>query len=96
MPGAAAPGDVDVAAWFGDARVEGLAVAASLPGWVDLLTLDRAPLELAGQVALTGRLLFDDDPPARVRWQAQTRKLALDERHRVDRARADFVAGRRG
>ncbi|MBA2318244.1 MAG: DUF86 domain-containing protein [Euzebyales bacterium] len=86
VPGATAPGDIDVAAWFGDARVDGLAVAAALPGWVDLLTLDRAPLELGGRVALTGRLLFEDDPPVRVRWQAQTRKLALDERHRVERA----------
>jgi len=39
----------------------------------DLLILDRAPLWLAGRVALNGVLLFDDDPPAREAWQADTR-----------------------
>jgi len=27
-------------------------------------------------------LLFDDDPPARVHWQAQTRLVYLDEQDR--------------
>lgn len=89
---ATARSDLDVAAWFGDPDVDGLAVGARLPPRVDLLVLNRAPLELAGRVALRGRLLFDDDPPARVAWEATTRKLYLDERPRVDRARADFVA----
>jgi hypothetical protein len=34
---------------------------------VDLLVLDDAPLELAGRVAVGGRLLFEDDQVARVR-----------------------------
>jgi hypothetical protein len=39
---------------------------------VDLLVLDGAPLELAGRVAVGGRLLFEDDPAERVRWEAMT------------------------
>ncbi len=53
-----------------------------MPDGVDLLVLDSAPLELAGRVALNGVLLFDDDPAARVRWQAQTRLVYLDEEDR--------------
>jgi predicted nucleotidyltransferase len=82
--------DVDVAAWFG-ADVDPIGVATGLPQGVELLVLDSAALELAGRVALHGRLLFDDDPPARVAWEATTRKIYLDERPRIDRARADFA-----
>lgn len=46
---------------------------------VDLLVLDDAPLWLTGRVAQHGRLLFDDDPPARVAWQADTRLQYLDD-----------------
>jgi hypothetical protein len=53
-----------------------------LPPGVDLLILDQAPLELAGRVALHGELPFDEDPPERVRWQAQTRLVYLDEADR--------------
>lgn len=87
--------DLDIAAWFGR-PVDAWSVAADLPGVVDLLVLDSAPLELAGRVAQAGRLLFDVDPAARVRWQATTRKLYLDEAPRRDRARHDFAAARRG
>lgn len=86
--------DVDVAAWFGG-PVDPDAVQATLPGRVDLLVLDDAPLVLAGRVALRGRLLFDDDPAARVRWESTTRKLYADEAPRRRQARADFVAARR-
>jgi uncharacterized protein len=51
-----------------------------VPDGVDLVVLDHALLWLAGRIALDGRLLFDDDPPARVRWQADTRRIWLDER----------------
>ncbi|HJY24201.1 MAG TPA: nucleotidyltransferase domain-containing protein, partial [Actinomycetes bacterium] len=40
---------------------------------------DDAPLWLAGRIALHGRLLFDDAPPERVAWQADTRLIYLDE-----------------
>ena len=50
-----------------------------MPPGVDLLVLDHAPLELAGRVAARGRLLFDDDPVSRVRWEATTRKIYFDE-----------------
>jgi len=73
--------DLDVGAWWGKEHPPA-PWDASLPDGVDLLVLDDAPLELAGRVALTGRLLFDDDPPARVRWLAQTRLIYLDEEPR--------------
>src|SRR3990172_10085399 len=72
--------DLDVAAWW-----EADPPAAwdiDLPHGVDLLILNGAPLELAGRVALQGEPLFDDDPPARVQWQAQTRIVYLDEEDR--------------
>lgn len=89
---ARADSDVDVAAWFGR---DVATWEVPLPEPVDLLVLDDAPLELAGRVAQHGRLLFESDPAARVRWQATTSKLYLDERPRVDQARRDFVAARR-
>lgn len=88
--------DLDVGAWFGG-PVDAWSVAPGLPGTVDLLVLDTAPLELAGRIALHGRLLFERDPAARVAWEATTRKLYLDELPRRDQARRDFArAHRRG
>jgi hypothetical protein len=75
---ARADSDLDVAAWWGGGAPSAWEVG--LPDAVDLVVLDRAPLWLAGRIALAGRLLFDDDPPARVRWQADTRRIWLDER----------------
>jgi uncharacterized protein len=73
--------DVDVAAWFGVPEPPApWDVGADMPAGVDLLVLDEAPLELAGRVAMHGVLLFDDDPPARVAWQADTRVVYLDEK----------------
>jgi uncharacterized protein len=75
--------DLDVAVWFGRA-MDDLTLRARLPAGVDLLVLDEAPLELAGRVALHGRLLDSEDldgrrprcwtsaairrPPARLTW----------------------------
>jgi len=75
--GARAGSDVDVAAWWGGNAPDPWDVA--LPAGVDLVVLDTAPLWLAGRVAMTGEVLFDDDPPARVAWQADTRLAYLDE-----------------
>jgi len=69
--------DLDVAAWWGATAPDPWEVL--LPPRVDLVVLDNAPLWLAGRIALHGRLLFDDDPPARVVWQADTRLIYLDE-----------------
>lgn len=79
-----------------------LDVAAALHGvdpWavdvgdrVDLAALQRLPLAVAGRVALTGVLLFDDDPPARVAWQADTRLRWLDESWRRTAAQDVFLA----
>ncbi|CAN5626913.1 hypothetical protein BH24ACT11_BH24ACT11_01450 [soil metagenome] len=61
-----------------------------LPAGVDLLVLDRAPLELAGRVAQHGRLLFSHDEVARVRWESTTRKIYFDELPRITRAHRTF------
>jgi len=66
------------------------------PG-IDLLVLDGAPLELAGRVALYGRLVFEADPRTRVVWEATTRKIYLDELPRITKAHQEFAdAVRRG
>lgn len=85
--------DLDVAAWWGGGAPASFDVL--LPTGVDLLVLDTAPLELAGRVAVEGRLLFDDDPVARVRWVATTRKIYFDERPRLQRAHREFAESRR-
>lgn len=81
--------DVDVAAWWPSSPPNSWSVL--LPPNVDLVVLNRAPLELAGRISLEGQLLFDDDPPARVKWEATTRKIWLDERPRFERAHRDFL-----
>ncbi len=86
--------DLDVAAWWGADPPDPWSV--DLPPDVDLLILDTAPLELAGRVALHGRLLFEDDPPARVRWQSGTRLVYLDEEWRQRWITRDFLEARRG
>lgn len=81
--------DLDVAAWWpGDAPAS---FEVDLPPEVDLLVLNDAPLEIAGRVALDGELLFDDDPPARVRWIATTRKIYADELPRITRSHREFL-----
>ncbi|MBA3295179.1 MAG: nucleotidyltransferase domain-containing protein [Geodermatophilaceae bacterium] len=88
--------DVDVAAWFGTRAPASWELA--LPGDVDLLVLDTAPLYLAGRVALQGRLLFDDEPAARVRWEADTRTVYLDERPYIEAMATEYLeaVARRG
>lgn len=82
--------DLDLGAWWGSEPPDPWKV--SLPPGVDLVVLDSAPLVIAGRVAMWGVLLFDDDPPARVHWQADTRKRYLDEQPRREQADADFAA----
>ncbi len=84
--------DLDVAAWWGSPAPASWDIG--VPDCVDLLVLDSAPLELAGRVALHGVLLFDDDPPARVEWQARTRLIYLDEEDRQRRLDAVFFDSR--
>jgi predicted nucleotidyltransferase len=82
--------DVDVAAWWSSSAPAAFDVP--LPAGVDLVVLDdEVPLELAGRIARDGVLLFDDDPPARVRWVATTRKIYADEQPRMDRSHREFV-----
>jgi predicted nucleotidyltransferase len=69
--------DIDVGAYWGADPPKPWEV--DLPDGVDLVVLDGAPLWLAGRIALRGVLLFDDDPPRRVAWQADTRLRYLDD-----------------
>lgn len=85
--------DLDVAAWWGGERAPA-PWDVVLPDGVDLLVLDDAPLVLAGRVALHGRLLFDDDPPARVAWQGDTRTAHLDAQLRAAELARVFDEGR--
>lgn len=82
--------DIDIAAYFGGQPPNAFDIL--LPPGVDLLVLDHAPLELAGRVAVGGKLLFDDDPVSRVRWEATTRKIYFDELPRITRAHREFAA----
>lgn len=88
-----ADSDLDVAAWWPGAAPASFEV--DLPDGVDLLVLNGAPLEVAGRIALHGQVLFDDDPPARVRWTATTRKIYLDELPRLEQSRREFLEGAR-
>ena len=91
--GVVRPGsDLDVAAWFGTEDAHPWTV--DLPDFVDLVALDNLPLAVAGRIALHGVLLFDDDPPVRVRWQADTRLRYLDEAWRRETGTRDFLAAR--
>ncbi len=86
--GARPDSDLDVAAWWAHEAPQPWEVV--LPADVDLVVLNRAPLWLAGRIALEGRLLFDDDPTARVSWQADTRRIWLDERPRILQSQREF------
>jgi len=46
---------------------------------VDVELLNRAPLEVGTHIARTGRLILDDDRPARVAWLADIRMVELDQ-----------------
>lgn len=82
--------DVDLAVWA-ERPVDDWHLRGALPEIVDLLDLRRAPDGLAGRVAMEGVVVFDDDPPTRIRWQADTRKRHLDESFRREQFRRDFV-----
>lgn len=82
--------DVDLAIWAAHPLDE-WRLRGELPDVVDLLDLGTASDGVAGRVAMEGRVLLDDDPVARVRWQADTRKRYLDEAHRRETFRRDFV-----
>jgi predicted nucleotidyltransferase len=83
--------DVDLAVWA-PGPIDDWRLRGALGEVVDLLDLTGAPDGLAGRVAMTGVVVLDDDPPRRIRWQADTRKRHLDEAFRRDRFRRDFVA----
>ena len=86
--------DLDVAAFWITAPPAPWEIA--LPDGVDLVVLNEAPMELAGTIALEGKVLFEDDQVARVRWVAVTRRIWLDERPRFERAHREFMEAVRG
>ncbi|ORA78804.1 nucleotidyltransferase domain-containing protein [Mycobacterium malmoense] len=81
--------DIDIAAYFDGKPPESFEVL--LPSGIDLVVLNRAPLELAGRVALHGKLLFERDAAVRVVWEATTRKIYFDELPRMNRAHREFA-----
>jgi predicted nucleotidyltransferase len=81
--------DIDIAAYFVEDPPQAFEVL--LPTGVDLMVLNGAPLELAGRIALHGKLLFESDPAARVVWEATTRKIYFDELPRLNRAHREFA-----
>lgn len=87
--------DLDVGAWWAGAAPDAWDV--DLPPYVDLAVLNDAPLWLAGRIAQHGRVLFEDDRRALVRWQADTRLRYLDEipfiRERYRQRRAQLAGG---
>lgn len=80
--------DIDVGAFWGGEPPAAWDV--DVPDGVDLIVLDTAPMWLAGRIALRGVLLFDDDPPRRVAWQADTRLRYLDDRAQVLESQREF------
>jgi predicted nucleotidyltransferase len=89
--GAAKEGsDVDLAVWS-RGPIDTWRLGGELSQRIDLLDLSRAPETLAGQVALEGKVILDDHPIDRIRWQADTRKRYLDEHFRREQFRQDFV-----
>ena len=86
--------DLDVAAWWSADPPAPWDVG--LPAGVDLVILNDAPLELAGTIALEGRVLFEADQADRVLWVATTRRIWLDERPRFERAHREFLEAVRG
>lgn len=88
---ARAESDVDLAVWS-PGTIDEWRLRSELPEPIDLVNIHGAPEGLAGRIALTGVVVLDDDPPRRIRWQAQTRKRYLDEAGRRERFRRDFVA----
>lgn len=65
-------------------------LGGQLPGKVDVLDPRTVPENLAGRVAMEGLIVLDDDPAARVRWLAETRKRYLDETPRRAQFMKDF------
>lgn len=64
---------------------------ALLGDGTDVVDLATAPESLRGRIAVEGEVLLDDDPAARVRWQAQWRKRWADEAPRRARFNRDFA-----
>lgn len=81
--------DIDLAALLPEPAPP--AFTLDLPAGVDLIVLNDAPLEIAGRIATQGRLLYEDDEIARVRWEARTRRIYFDEKYRIDRSHREFL-----
>ena len=61
---------------------------------VDLIVLNRAPVDLRSRVLREGRLILDGDPAARIRFEVQTRNEAFDLEPVLRQYRAPRKSGR--
>lgn len=75
--GTAHPGsDLDVGVAF-DRTVDAWSI--EVPDVVQVVDLERLPLDVAGRVAVEGAVLLEVDRAARARWVADTRTRYFDE-----------------
>ncbi|MFW6041823.1 MAG: tetratricopeptide repeat protein [Guyparkeria sp.] len=74
--------DRTVAAWFAPNRPipDAAVVEAQMPSAVDKVeVLNRASLDVGDHIGRTGRLIFEDDRPARIGWLADIRMVTFDQ-----------------
>lgn len=91
--------DHDVAVLFGsDPGLVGVEMLARdlrrrLGTPVDVVDLDKAPLELRGTVAERGRLIHSTNEPRRVRFEVRSRMLWIEFKPVLEAATRAFLAG---
>lgn len=92
--GTARPGsDLDVGVVL-DRPVDAWGI--QVPDAVQVVDLERLPLDVAGRAAVEGLVLVEVDPAARARWVAQTRTRFYDEAPRrawIAREALEAIAG---
>jgi predicted nucleotidyltransferase len=68
-----------------------LTTALGVPD-VDVVSLDRAPLELRGRIVQEGALVYSADEPARVAFEVRTRSEYLDFLPTLEKLQRSYLA----
>jgi uncharacterized protein len=68
-----------------------LTAAMGVPD-VDVVSLDRAPLELRGRIVQEGQLMYSADEPARVAFEVRTRSEYFDFLPALERLQRSYLA----